>query len=101
MTAPTITPEQRESALAKSAEARRERRELLDALAAQRVALADVLARSDNVARKTRVAQVIRALPGYGPTRTAKAMAAAGVDGRKRVGGLGARQRGALVDAVG
>ena len=47
--------------------------------------------------RKTKVAQVIRALPGVGKTRAAAIMERAGIPAQRRVGGRGARQREQLL----
>ena len=41
--------------------------------------LADVLAREDDTARRTKVVQVVRALPGVGQARTAAVMERAGI----------------------
>lgn len=100
MPVPALSPEQRAEALAKAAEARRARAEMLEALKSGDVALADVLNRTDEVARRTKVAQVLKALPGYGPARVAQLMDDADVDERRRVGGLGVQQRRKLVEAA-
>jgi hypothetical protein len=93
MALPTLTPEQRQEALAKAREARAARSALLAGLKAGTLTLADVLGREDDTARRTKVAQVIRALPGVGPGRASAAMQRAGIMPDRRVGGLGARQR--------
>lgn len=100
MTAPQLTAQQRAAAVAKSAETRRARAAMLQALTAGQASLADVLARSDEVARKTRVQRVLRALPGYGPATVAAVMATAGIAANRRLGGLGQRQQAALITAV-
>lgn len=100
MPVPALSPEQRAEALAKAAEARRARAEMLEALKSGEVSLADVLDRTDEVARRTKVAQVLKALPGYGPARVAQLMDDADVDERRRVGGLGVQQRRKLVEAA-
>jgi hypothetical protein len=97
MALPTLTPEQRQVALAKAQEARAARSALLAGLKAGTLTLADVLAREDDTARRTKVAQVIRALPGVGQARTAAVMERAGISPERRVGGLGARQREQLL----
>lgn len=100
MPVPALSPEQRAAALAKAAEARRARAEMLEALKSGSVSLADVLDRTDEVARRTKVAQVLKALPGYGPAKVAKLMTDADVDEKRRVGGLGVQQRRKLVEAA-
>jgi len=59
--------------------------------------LADVLGRDDDLARKTRVAQVVRELPGVGKARATAIMERAGIPAERRIGGLGARQREQLL----
>jgi guanylate kinase len=45
-----------------------------------------------------RVRELLTSIPGLGPTRVAKAMAELAISEKKRVGGLGARQRVTLYD---
>ena len=45
-----------------------------------------------------RVRELLASIPGLGPTRVARAMAELEISDKKRVGGLGARQRGRLHD---
>ena len=47
----------------------------------------------DEIVKKTRVLQVLRALPGYGASKVAALMATSGVDEKRRVGGLTGAQR--------
>ncbi len=100
MPLPSLTPEQREQALAKAAEARRARSEMLAALKSGQTSLAEVLDSTDEVAKKTKVLQVLKALPGVGAVKAAALMEQAGVDEKRRVGGLGEQQRRKLLDAV-
>ncbi len=93
MALPVLSPEQRQEALAKAREARAARSALLAEMKAGTLTLADVLGRDDDLARKTKVTQVLRALPGVGKTRAAAIMERAGIPAQRRVGGLGARQR--------
>jgi len=95
-----MSPEQRQVALAKAREARTARSALLAELKAGTVTLADVLGRDDDLARKTKVAQVVRALPGVGQARAAAIMERAGIPPERRVGGLGARQREQLLAEI-
>lgn len=100
MVLPVMTAEQRQAALAKAAEARTARRELLTSLTASQITLADILDRQDEIARRTKVEAVLRALPGYGRAKTAALMTDCGIDPRRRVGGLGEVQRTKLLDAL-
>lgn len=99
MALPQLTDEQRREALARAAEARHERSELLHALKDGRTRLADVL--YDPRAARIPVEALIRALPGYGRARSESLMARLGIARSRRVRGLGNRQREALLEAVG
>jgi hypothetical protein len=100
MALPTLTPEQRAQALEKAQQARKERSELLAGVKAGTLSIGDVLARTDDIAKKTKVVQVLKALPGYGPAKAAALMEQAGIDDSRRVGGLGEQQRRKLLEAV-
>jgi hypothetical protein len=100
MALPTLTPQQRAEALAKAQAARKERSDLLAAVKAGRVTISQLLDRTDDVARKTKVVQVLRALPGYGPAKAAAVMEQAGIDDSRRVGGLGQQQRRKLLESL-
>jgi hypothetical protein len=103
MALPTLTPEQRDAALAKAREARQARKTLLDDIrsGAETVSAVVDRAQSDPVAGKTKVSQVVRALPGYGVTRAHAVLQEAGIPEDRRVAGLGSRQREALLSALG
>jgi hypothetical protein len=93
MALPTLTPEQRQASLAKAREARAARSAMLAGVKESSLTLADILGREDDIARRTKVNQVLRALPGVGQARAAAIMERAGIPSERRVGGLGARQR--------
>jgi hypothetical protein len=101
MALPTLTPEQRQAALAKASEARKARSELLAALKSGTTSMIEVLAREDDVAKKTKVAAAVKALPGYGPAKAAAVLAQAGIPDTRRIGGLGDQQRRRLTEALG
>ena len=100
MALPTLTPEQRAEALEKAQQARRERSELLAAVKSGTITLADVLKREDHITKKTKVTQILKAIPGYGPAKTAAVMEQAGIDINRRVGGVGEQQRRKLLEAI-
>lgn len=102
MALPTMTPEQRSEALAKAAAVRKARSELIAQVKKGSVSLADVLKRADaeDLVKKTKVAAVIKALPGIGPVKAAKLMDEAEIPADRRIGGLGSRQRAALLEAL-
>ena len=101
MALPALSPEQRQAALQKAPQARAARSALLAGLKAGTLTLADVLGRDDDLARKTKVAQVVRAVPGVGKARAAAIMERAGIHAERRIGGLGARQRERLLAELG
>ena len=90
---PVLTPEQREQALAKAAEARRARAELKEKLKMGSLTLAD-----DHVG-KMKVLAVIEALPGVGKVKARRTMEEIGIADTRRVRGLGEQQRKALLAA--
>ena len=101
MVLPIMTPEQRMDALAKATEARQARSVLLAQLKSGELTPGQVFERTDDeVVKKTRVVQVLRALPGYGPATVTALMTASGVDEKRRVGGLTGAQRARLLEAV-
>ncbi|MEX0706021.1 MAG: integration host factor, actinobacterial type, partial [Nitriliruptoraceae bacterium] len=93
MSVPPRDAAQRRAALDESSRVRRVRSELKADLANRRVELLDVLTRrNDPAIANMRVAEVVEALPGYGPARTAALMQQVGIAANRRVRGLGARQ---------
>src|SRR3954451_17535335 len=102
MALPTLTPEQRAEALKKAAAARTARKELRDAIAAGKETIPSVLSRakSDQVVGKTKVADLLKSLPGYGPAKVNALLQQTGIDASRRAAGLGDRQRQALLDAL-
>lgn len=98
MPLPTLTPEQRREALAKAAEARKKRAALKGQLKTGQVALRDVLSRRDDeVVGKMRVSAVLESLPGVGKVRARKLMERLDISSSRRVRGLGAKQKEALL----
>ncbi|HYH32622.1 integration host factor, actinobacterial type [Pseudonocardia sichuanensis] len=102
MALPTLTPEQRAEALKKAAAARTARKELRDAIARGEQTIPAVLdrAKSDQVVGKTKVADLLKSLPGYGPAKVSQLLEQTGIDASRRAAGLGDRQRQALIDAL-
>ena len=101
MPLPTMTPEQRAGALAKATEARQARSAFLAEVKSGTLTLKQLFERADDdIVKKTRVLQVLRALPGYGAAKVTALMTASGVDEKRRVGGLTAAQRAKLLEAV-
>ncbi len=98
MPLPTLTDEQRKEALAKAADARRRRAELKAQLKSEKVTLRDVLARQgDETVGKMKVSSVLESLPGVGKVRARKIMERLDISSSRRVRGLGAKQKDALL----
>jgi hypothetical protein len=99
MPLPTLTPEQRQQALEKAAEARRKRAELKAQLKSGNVSLASVLTRAnkDDTVGKMKVASVLESLPGVGKVRARKLMERLDISASRRVRGLGSKQKDALL----
>lgn len=98
MPLPTLTPEQRREALAKAAEARKKRAALKEQLKSGQLNLRDVLSRrEDEVVGKMRVSSVLESLPGVGKVRARKLMERLDISSSRRVRGLGAKQKEALL----
>ncbi len=101
MALPPLTPEQRAAALEKAAAARRARAALKVRLKSSGATVADVLdsGDTDEVIGKMKVVAVLEAMPGVGKVRAAKLMETLEISPSRRVRGLGAKQREALLRA--
>jgi hypothetical protein len=99
MALPELDPEQRRAALEKAAEARRIRAELKQMLKAGEVSLRDVLDRAATAEplAKMKVADVIEAMPAFGPVKARRLMEELDIAPSRRIRGLGPRQREALL----
>jgi hypothetical protein len=100
---PPLTSEQRAEALAKAALARQRRAEIKARLKHSGESLGAVLdmGETDDVVGKMRVSALLESLPGVGKVRAAQIMERLGIAPTRRVRGLGARQRAALVAEYG
>lgn len=99
MPLPTLTPEQRQAALAKAAEVRSARAAIKAELKAGKTSLAAVLGRADEPAvGKMKVAALLEALPKVGKVKAAEILAELEIAPTRRVTGLGERQRAALLE---
>ena len=98
MPLPVRTDEQRKQALEKAAEARRKRAELKGELKSGKRSLKDLLSQTDdNTVGKMKVSTVLESLPGVGKVRATKIMEKLDISASRRVRGLGAKQREALL----
>ena len=99
MALPHLTPEQRTAALEKAAAARRTRAALKVRLKTSGTSLADVLdsGDTDDIVGKMKVVAVLEAMPGVGKVRAQKLMETLEISPARRLRGLGAKQREALL----
>ncbi|MGE5459448.1 MAG: integration host factor, actinobacterial type [Solirubrobacterales bacterium] len=98
MPLPTLSPEDRAKALQKAAEARRKRAEIKAELKSGKRSLKDLLAKSsEDTVGKMKVSTVLESLPGVGKVRATKIMEKLDISASRRVRGLGAKQREALL----
>jgi hypothetical protein len=101
-TPPQLNPEQRAAALAKAAEARVARAALKGRLKMGSFSLAEAIAAADSdpVVGKLKVVTLLESLPGVGKVKARKVMGEIGIADTRRVQGLGAQQRSALLDQL-
>ena len=99
---PSLTPEQRQAALAKAAAVRRQRAELKDHLKSGRITLKELLDRasSDETVGKMKVLAALEALPGTGKVKARRLMDTVGISEGRRLQGLGAKQRETLLQSA-
>src|SRR5436305_8510518 len=98
MPLPILTDEQRKHAVGKAAEARKARAELKGPLKSEKMTLRDVLAKQgDDIVGKMKVSSVLESLPGVGKVRARKIMERLDISASRRVRGLGAKQKDALL----
>jgi transposase len=97
---PQLTPEQRADALAKAAEARRERAAVKNRLKNSQGSLKEVIAegKQNDVVGKMKVSALLESMPGVGRVRARAIMDEIGISESRRVRGLGANQTEKLLD---
>ena len=102
MALPNLSDEDRRRALAKAAEARQKRAALRRQIKKGEVSFAAVMARSgDPIVARMKVSTLLESLPGFGKAKAAKIMSELQISESRRVQGLGARQREALMQRLG
>ena len=102
MALPPMTPEQRQAALARAAEARRVRAEVKNRLKHSGASLREVLdqAASDDDVSKIKVVDLLQSLPGVGKVRAQQVMERVGIAESRRLRGLGPKQVEALLEEL-
>jgi transposase len=100
---PPLTPEQRQAALAKAAQARQVRAEVKNRLKHSGANLADVIAeaRVNDVVAKLKVSDLLQSMPGVGKVRAKEIMDRIGIADSRRLRGLGVNQVQALLREFG
>jgi hypothetical protein len=100
---PSLTPEQRQAALDKAAEARRVRAEVKKKLKDRALSLKELfdLSDTDDIVAKLKVVSVLESLPGVGKVRARRIMQDLDISESRRLRGLGANQRNALLEHFG
>ena len=100
---PALTPEQRQAALAKAAEARRVRAAVKERLKAGELTFPQVLdlASTDELIAGIKILAILESLPGVGKVKARRAMTEIGIADTRRLRGLGDQQRRALLAAFG
>ncbi|HEX4775438.1 MAG TPA: integration host factor, actinobacterial type [Acidimicrobiia bacterium] len=100
---PSLTPEQRQAALDKAAEARRVRAEVKKKLKDRALSLKELfdVSDTDDTVAKLKVVSVLESLPGVGKVRARKIMEELDISESRRLRGLGANQRTSLLEHFG
>lgn len=98
MELPKLTPEEKLNALKKAQEFRSKRAQLRSKLKGGEISLREILSETeDEVILRMRVAYLLESLPRIGRIRSRQIMEEIGIDGSRRVKGLGVRQKEALL----
>ncbi|MBL6619945.1 MAG: integration host factor, actinobacterial type [Ilumatobacteraceae bacterium] len=100
-TPPALTPEQRKAALEKAAAARTARAEVKARLKMGSLSLAEALGSDDVHIAKMKVVALLEALPKVGKVKARRIMDEVGIADNRRIQGLGAQQRAALLERLG
>lgn len=100
---PPLSPEDRAQALAKAAASRRQRAELKEKLKMGSITLDELLEQGqrDEVVGRTKVVVVLESLPGLGKVKARRLMEQLNISAARRIQGLGANQREALLKEFG
>lgn len=101
MTLPELSPEAKREALRKAQEMRSKRAKVREDLKQGRLTLEEVLDNADDaVVSRMRVTYLLESLPRIGKVRSRKIMEEIGIHESRRIQGLGARQKEALLSKL-
>lgn len=101
MTLPELSLEEKKKALEKAQAVRKARAELRVKLKKGRIKFADIVDDVDPVVQRMKVSYLLRSLPRVGKVKAEKIMEEVGIDGSRRIQGLGKRQKEALLARFG
>lgn len=101
VTPPQLSPEQRAQALAKAAAARTALAAVKSQLRLGTLTLPAALASDDATVGKLKVVAMLESLPGVGKIKARRIMDEVGIADNRRVQGLGAQQKHALLERFG
>ena len=103
MAPPELSDEQRQAALQKAANVRKVRAEVKQLLKMGTITFPELLSRADEdeVLAGLKVGAVLESLPGNGKVKAKRIMEQNGIAPNRRIRGLGARQREALLALFG
>ena len=102
MALPNLSDADRKAALVKAAEARQKRAELRAKIKRGEMTFTAVMKKSDDpIVARMKVTTLLESLPGFGKAKAAKIMSELEISESRRVQGLGARQREALLARLG
>ncbi len=99
---PALSPDQRQAALEKAAQARRTRAELKERLKMGSLTFEDLLkqAERDEVVGKMKVLAMLESLPGLGKVKARRIMEEIGISENRTLHGLGDQQRKKLFEKL-
>lgn len=98
MAVPVLTDEQRKANLAKAMEVRSQRAKMRQALAHKDILVEDAL--EHEFCQGMKVTYFLESLPNIGTAKAKKIMEHIGISPKRRVRGLGRKQKLALIDEV-
>lgn len=101
MPLPTLSTSERQAALRKALEVRRQRAEVRGRLKSGSMSLSEALSKADDkVVGRMKVSSVLESLPGIGKVRARTMLDELGISPSRRIKGLGVRQREGLLKRI-
>lgn len=94
---PALTAEERREALKKGLQARQKRAEVREQLSAGKITLEEVIETEDEMVKRMRVVDLLKAYKGIGERKAPRIMEELGIAQSRRIGGLGWKQKEKLL----